>query len=171
MGTRATTSRSTSTSRKHKQTQLEKQPEEEADAQAQAQAEAQTDATRETTRRRSRRTSTSTRSTGKAHAQPSTQSTSTRKSTKKIPTLTAQTPDDTQQPKLAHRRSFLGGFYKEHSPLQLQKHQRAYVLGGVGMVQGRGTGAGPCTWQTKEKDEGRTYRTKDEEKEERKENE
>lgn len=34
------------------------------------------------------------------------------------------------------------------------------------MVQGRGTGAGPCTWQkkrkTKEKDEGRTYRTKDE---------
>merc|ERR1711865_561764 len=92
--------------------------------------------------------------------------TSTRKSTKKIPTLTAQTPDDTQQPKLAHRRSFLGGFYKEHSPLQLQKHQRAYVLGGVGMVQGRGTGAGPCTWQkkrkTKEKDEGRTYRTKDE---------
>merc|ERR1711865_395138 len=124
MGTRATTSMGTSTSRKHKQTQLEKQPEEEADAQAQAQAEAQTDATRETTRRRSRRTSTSTRSTG------------TRKSTKKIPTLTAQTPDDTQQPKLAHRRSSLGGFYKEHSPLQLQKHQRAYVLGGVGMVQG-----------------------------------
>merc|ERR1711865_1173323 len=118
----------------------------------------------ETTRRRGRRTSTSTRSTGKAHAQPSTQSTSTRKSTKKIPTLTAQTPDDTQQPKLAHRRSFLGGFYKEHSPLQLQKHQRAYVLGGVGMVQGRGTGAGPCTWQKKRKtkDERRTYRTKDE---------